>query len=300
MRKSIRSHGAAAYAVYFALLEYIYTEEGEFRILTDELWLENLADDLRITDYRVLIRILDTFAETGLIDNQMWQGDHSIFIQAVLERGDNYLVKRAKETEKKRIQRAKKPPLSPGDKTGTKGQTPVLSPSDPDPYSDSDSEADLDLPRASDLRGGEARENEPATPTGSEPAASTSVQQSESPRPEPPTVSPPPPVHDLFARRGIPQVIPIRAQFEGPWGVGYTDDLKRFEDWLLATKAKGKDNPSAWMAAVVDGIAKGGSRALWTEFQQAEVAAAAPAKPAADRMAELLTRVQAQIDSGVA
>jgi len=141
LRKAIRSHGATAYAVYFALLEYIYTEEGEFSVLADELWLENLADDLRITDYRVLVRVLDTFAEVGLIDRQLWEGDHAIFIQSVVERGDAYLVKRAKEAEKKRVQRARKAELSPGDSKGTGGQTPQMSPSDPDPYSDPNSKA---------------------------------------------------------------------------------------------------------------------------------------------------------------
>ena len=142
IRKAFRSHGAVAYAIYFAILEDIYKEEDEFRILADELWLEDLADDLRINDYRILVRVLDTFAENGLIDRQMWEGEHAIYIPAVVERGDQYLEKRAKEAEKKRRQREVKKreaqelkeTLSPGDSNGTSGQSPQMSPSDP--YSD--------------------------------------------------------------------------------------------------------------------------------------------------------------------
>jgi hypothetical protein len=85
---------------------------------------------------------------------------------------------------------------------------------------------------------------------------------------EQPQMSAPIPAPDIFARRGMPQVVTVQAQFQGPWGVGYTDELKAFEKWLLSTKAKGKTDPSAWMAAVVTGIAKGGSRALWDEFER--------------------------------
>lgn len=80
--------------------------------------------------------------------------------------------------------------------------------------------------------------------------------------------NPPVTPHDPFARRGMPQVVSVQAQFQGPWGTGYTDELKQFEKWLLNNKAKGKDNPSAWIAAVIDRMAKGGSRALWDEFER--------------------------------
>lgn len=83
--------------------------------------------------------------------------------------------------------------------------------------------------------------------------------------------------HDLFARRGVPQVVTVQAQFQGPWGVGYTDELKDFERWLLDTKTKGLRDPSAWIAAVVDKMAKGGSRALWDEWQRS--AAPTPVTP---------------------
>lgn len=82
-------------------------------------------------------------------------------------------------------------------------------------------------------------------------------------------VPPPPaaPGFDPFARRGMPHVVPIQAQFQGPWGAGYTPELEAFEAWLAGHKAQGKTNPSGWIAAVVNGIANGGSRALWAEFK---------------------------------
>ena len=136
IRKVIRVHGATGYAVWFAVLENLYEREDGFQVEADELWLEDLADDLKISDYRTLIRVLDTFAEVGLISSQLWQGEHIVYCEAIAERGDNYIEKRAKEAEKKRVQRAKKsapvPRVSPRDKKGTSGQIANVPPSDPD------------------------------------------------------------------------------------------------------------------------------------------------------------------------
>jgi hypothetical protein len=143
IRKLIRTHGATGYAFWCVLLEKIYSAEGNFQIPADDLWFEDIAEDLKLGDYRTPIRILDTLSELGLISTQLWQ-DHVIAIPSVVERGDQYLVKRASEAEKKRGQRAKKAQLSLGDKAGTKGQKAEMSPSDTDPYSDSDSESYLE------------------------------------------------------------------------------------------------------------------------------------------------------------
>lgn len=69
------------------------------------------------------------------------------------------------------------------------------------------------------------------------------------------------------SRRGYPPILPTREKFRGPWGEGYTEELASFEEWLRVNKASDKHNPSGWIAVVVDGIAKGGSRALWHEFK---------------------------------
>ena len=74
-----------------------------------------------------------------------------------------------------------------------------------------------------------------------------------------------------MARRGHPAVVTVKPTFRGPWGEGYTEELASFEAWLRANKSEGKHDLSAWIAAVVDGIAKGGSRALWDEFKSSGV-----------------------------
>jgi len=151
LRKVIRTHGIAGYGIWFALLEKIYGAEGDFCIQADGLWLEDFADELKLTDHRTLIRIFDTFAEIALIDCQMWMGEHAIHIRAIAERGDKYISKRLYEREKKRKQREKRlnqetcPRLSPGDSLGTRGQSALLSPS----YTDPDPDPDLSPPTPS-------------------------------------------------------------------------------------------------------------------------------------------------------
>lgn len=131
IRKVIRTHGMLGYGVWFAILEKLYEAEGTFAITADQLWLEDFADECKITDYRTLIRVFDTFSECGLISSQLW-AEHIIYCNAISERGDAYIEKRAKEAEKKRKQRAQKALLSLGDKEGTKGQSSEMSPTDPE------------------------------------------------------------------------------------------------------------------------------------------------------------------------
>ncbi len=137
IRKLIRTHGATGFAFWCLLLEKLYAQETDFSIPADELWFEDISEDLKLGDYRTPIRILDTLSELCLIDSQLWQ-EHVIYAPSIAERGDQYIVKRVQEAEKKRRQRARKRELSLGDKQGTEGQSAVLSPSDPDPYSDPD------------------------------------------------------------------------------------------------------------------------------------------------------------------
>ena len=143
IRKLIRVHGATGFAFWCLLLERLYAQENEFSIPADDLWFEDISEDLRLSDYRTPIRILDTLSELHLIDSQLWQ-EHVIYAPSIAERGDQYIVKRVQETEKKRRHRARKKELSLVDTQGTKGQTVVLSPSDTDPYSDPEANTDPD------------------------------------------------------------------------------------------------------------------------------------------------------------
>ena len=144
LRKVIRLHGLQGYGLWFLLLEKIYQVEGDFFVKADELWLEDLADELKLSDHRTLIRLLDTFSEVGLISTQLWEGEHVVFVESVVDRGDHYVEKRLYEREKKRKQREKTGMSSdvPTGQTGDKGTNGCMSPSDPDSYSDPDSDPD--------------------------------------------------------------------------------------------------------------------------------------------------------------
>jgi len=152
IRKVIRIHGAIGVAIWWAVLEQLYEAEGNFQILATDLWLESIADDLKLSDDRTLNRVLDTFSDIGLIDSQLWQGEKIVYCHSIAERGDAYVAQRLKATTKKQKQRAKKavvPTLSPGDKAlvpgdkkGTRGQMPIVPLSDLD--LDLDQELDLD------------------------------------------------------------------------------------------------------------------------------------------------------------
>lgn len=125
LRQVVRIHGMAGYGLWWTLLEKLYEAEGDFQIEATELWLADFADDCKITDPRTLTRVFDTFAEVGLISKQLW-ADQIIFCESILEKGDQYIQKRAYEAEKKRKQRAKNkvdvPTGQKGDRKGTEGQ----------------------------------------------------------------------------------------------------------------------------------------------------------------------------------
>lgn len=106
IRKVIRTHGVTGYGIYWLLLEKLYSEDDlGFQIEANVLWLEDFAESLHISDYRVLIRVFDTFSEVGLISKQLW-ADHILYSEAIAQRGDNYVRKKIYEREKKRRQRS--------------------------------------------------------------------------------------------------------------------------------------------------------------------------------------------------
>ena len=134
------THGLQGYGLWWVVLEECYSREPEgFQVSASETWLKRMSRQLGLTDWRTMIRVLDTMAELGLIDPQLW-AENLISVPGIAKRGDSYIVKRAQEREKKRRYREKKLLLSTVDSEGTKGQTPVLSLSDPDPDPDPDPE----------------------------------------------------------------------------------------------------------------------------------------------------------------
>ena len=107
IRKLIRTHGITGYGLWCALLEKLYAHEQGFTIEADDLWFEDLADDLKLSDYRTPIGVLDTLAELGLIDPQLWAG-HVIKVPSIDGREEIFMATRAKAAERKRRQRARR------------------------------------------------------------------------------------------------------------------------------------------------------------------------------------------------
>jgi hypothetical protein len=85
VRKLLREHGIAGYGIWCVLLEKLHAEEGSFQIVADPLWLEDLAEDLKISGDQDFCRVFDTMAEVGLIDRQLW-GEKIIYCPAIAER----------------------------------------------------------------------------------------------------------------------------------------------------------------------------------------------------------------------
>ena len=101
----IDRHGLNGYGAWWVILEELYkAEEDGFKVDATETWLKRLAKSLEITDYRTLPRFLDTFAELGLINSQLWQ-EHIIFSAAVVARGDYYVRQKTLARERKQKER---------------------------------------------------------------------------------------------------------------------------------------------------------------------------------------------------
>ena len=108
LRKVLRTHGPTGGFIWWAILEELYkADESGFQIHADELWLESLAESCCISDYRTLIRVLDTFAEIGLIDSQLWH-EHHIYVHAIKERGDRYIEKKSLNAKRQARYKARK------------------------------------------------------------------------------------------------------------------------------------------------------------------------------------------------
>lgn len=101
----IEAHGMQGYGIWWALLEELYKADSSgFQIEATETWFKRLSKQLCLTDWRTLIRTLDTMAEQGLIDGQLW-AEHVIMAPGITERSDEYMRQKALATERKRQQR---------------------------------------------------------------------------------------------------------------------------------------------------------------------------------------------------
>ena len=151
-------HGLGGYGFYWVILEELYkAEDTGFQIEATSIWMKRLARSLNITDDRTVIRYFDTLANLGLISKQLWQ-EHVIYSPGVMNRADGYMQRKAKEAEKKRMQRAQAktntelsnnaPNLSLGIKDlslGTKDLSFNVPIADPYAYSDPHSNSNADI-----------------------------------------------------------------------------------------------------------------------------------------------------------
>ena len=94
----IYRHGITAYGVYFGLLEIIgkeidgNQEPHEMGLFPKCFPLELLAAEFRI-ELDKLIKIIDSIADLGLINNEKWSQDKIIFCPKLIQRADDYTRK---------------------------------------------------------------------------------------------------------------------------------------------------------------------------------------------------------------
>lgn len=161
IRKIVRTHGCTGYAIWWALLEELYSaEDSGFQIKADDLWLETLAEKLCLADYKALLRVIETMASVGLVNSQMW-AESILYVDAIAERGDTYIRQKAQAAERKRRERTlKKSKRVTEESRVTDCENGNVTPSDTDPDSNADSNADTDLKKQTQERSGSgARED---------------------------------------------------------------------------------------------------------------------------------------------
>ena len=101
----IEAHGMQGYGIWWAILEELYkAEDSGFQIEASDTWFKRLSKELNLTDWRTLIRLLDTMAEQKLIDAQLW-ADHVICAPGITKRADDYVRQKEQAAERKRQQR---------------------------------------------------------------------------------------------------------------------------------------------------------------------------------------------------
>ncbi len=101
----IEAHGVQGYGIWWVILEELYkSEDGGFQIAVTDTWFKRLSKSLNLTDWRILLRTLDTMAEIRLIDPQLW-AEHVIHAPGISKRADQYLRQKERAAERKRLQR---------------------------------------------------------------------------------------------------------------------------------------------------------------------------------------------------
>ena len=101
----VETHGMQGYGIWWWLLEQLYAEEDNgFLISATEVWFKKASKRMNLSDWRTLVRVLDTLCEVKLIDPQLW-AEHHIYCPGIIKRADSYISQKAAARERKRKQR---------------------------------------------------------------------------------------------------------------------------------------------------------------------------------------------------
>lgn len=141
----IEAHGVQGYGIWWVILEECYSVESNgFQVEASETWFKRLSKNLNLTDWRTIIRVLDTMANLGLIDSQMW-AEHIVVVPGISKRADDYMQKKAadairqKRSRDKKKQEKERNVTRDAPVTGVTNGDVTLSDSYSDSYSDSNS-----------------------------------------------------------------------------------------------------------------------------------------------------------------
>ena len=101
----VETHGMQGYGIWWWLLEQLYAaEENAFLIEAKEVWFKKASKRMNLSDWRTLVRVLDTLSEVKLIDSQLW-AEHHIYCPGIIKRADSYISQKLAARERKRNQR---------------------------------------------------------------------------------------------------------------------------------------------------------------------------------------------------
>lgn len=277
-----RRHGNDGYAVYFKLLEMCGQQEGMCLNLQSPLVVEQVIEETRMRDEAHLYAIIQTCCEVGLFCSSHWSVKREIFSNGLYKRYIGRLEERKDAAERKRRQREAESlqmrinELEAGEVQNSDTRTQIQN-SNTDPNTDPDPER----PRQSQEVTALSR-----VTTGKEGEASRDFEH---------------PAARLEA--WISGRLPLCKTGRGPndWD---EESVQIILAWLKTTfgpeKSRGdaiayiskrnhpdRDEYPALLARLEEGFSR---------FHPSTT----PAKPTADRMAELMAIAQAQIDSEVA
>ena len=100
-----RRHGNDGYATYFILLEMLCQEDGMRLSLSDSLDMETAIEDTGVRDQAHLHAIVQTCADIGLFDKQLWESERVVFSHGLHRRYKGRLEERRADAKRKQRKR---------------------------------------------------------------------------------------------------------------------------------------------------------------------------------------------------